>query len=345
MGFAFAGRHRRLVRIGSAMLLLSIAAVSIVVTAQTKQLRLVSTAWPPFTSQPGQPRFALDLVETGLGRAGVTATTTIVDADRYTSALLNGEFDGSAAAWKDPERERVLLYSQPYLENRLILVGRRGDGVPATTLAGLKGKRIAIVEGYSYGEIDNAGPTFVRSRSEEDSIGLLLKSEVDFALMDELVVQYIVKNYADEAKARLQFGSTPLLTRPLYLVVRRALPDAELIVNRFNAQLHGMIADHTYNRLLHMDWISADIDGDGLAEYVPQSDQPGRIPPQGAYQLFSRGQPSPQPQPQPGSTQQRFFIGGTVYDSWGAVPDRYKVEDSLHKDPSQQVVPIFRFRF
>ena len=343
MGFASAGRHRRFVRIGSAMLLLSIVAVSIVITAQTKQLRLVSTAWPPFTNQAGQPRFALDLVEAGLGRAGVTANTTIVEVARYTPALLNGEFDGSAAAWKDPERERVLLYSQPYLENRLILVGRRGGDVSATTLAGLKGKRIAIVEGYSYGEIENSGPTFVRSRGEEDSIGLLLKSTVDYALIDELVVQYIVNNYANEAKARLQFGSTSLLTRPLYLVVRRTLPDAELIVNRFNAQLQGMIADRTYNRLLHMDWISADIDGDGLVEYVSQSDQSGRVQPQGAYKLFSQGQPSAQPQPR--TTQQRFYIGGTVYDSWSAVPDRYKVEDPLHKDPSRGVIPIFRFTF
>jgi hypothetical protein len=266
-----------------------------------------------------------------------------VDAARYTPALLNGEFDGSAAAWKDPERERALLYSQPYLENRLILVGRRGTDVSATTLAGLKGKRLAIVEGYSYGEIENAGPTFVRSGSEEDSISQLLKSAVDYTLMDELVVQYIVSNYATEAKERLQFGSTALVTRPLYLVVRRTLPDAELIVNRFNAQLHGMIADRTYNRLLHMDWISADIDGDGIAEYVPQSEQSGRVQPQGAYQLFSSAQPSPQPQTV--TKQQRFYFGGTVYDSWSAVPDRYKVEDPLHKDPGRSVVPIFRFTF
>jgi polar amino acid transport system substrate-binding protein len=342
MGFTIAGRHR-LGRAGSAVLLSLIAAISIAVSAQTKQLRLVSTAWPPFTNQSGEPRFALDLVEAGLARAGVTASTTIVDAARYTPALLKGEFDGSAAAWKDPERERALLYSQPYLENRLILVGRRGDSVSATTLAGLKGKRLAIVEGYSYGEIENSGPTFVRSRSEEDSLALLLKSAVDYTLMDELVVHYIVLNYPEEAKSRLQIGSTPLITRPLYVVVRRTLPDAELIVNRFNAQLRGMIADRTYNRLLHMDWISADIDGDGRLEYVPQSDRPGRVQPQGAYTLFSSGKPSPQPAPP--ASQQRFFFGGTVYDSWSAVPDRYKVDDPLHKDPGKSVVPIFRFTF
>ena len=82
----------------SAVLLLSLAGGSLVVSGQTAQLRLVSTAWSPFTNEPGQPRFALDLVEAGLTRIGVKTTTTIVDAAQFTTALLSGKFDGSAAA-------------------------------------------------------------------------------------------------------------------------------------------------------------------------------------------------------------------------------------------------------
>jgi polar amino acid transport system substrate-binding protein len=323
------------------LFLISIAA-SLAVSAQTKQLRLVSTAWPPFTDQAGQPRFALDLVEAALGRFGLGSYTTIVDAAKFTPSLLSGQFDGSAAAWKDAERERVLLFSQPYLENRLILVARRGDDVSAASLAALKGRRIAIVEGYSYGDdVDNSGPVFVRSSSEEDSLKLLLTKAVDYTLMDDLVVQYIVSNHSTEAKTRLQVGSTPLVTRPLYLAVRRSLPDAETVVARFNAQLRGMIADRTYHRLLHVDWIRADVDGDGVAENVPRSDQPGRVEPSSSYVLMTTGQPSAQPR----GSEQRFYFGGTTYNSWAAVPDKYKVDDPLHKDPSQSVVPIFKFTF
>jgi polar amino acid transport system substrate-binding protein len=324
---------------GSAILLVSILTVSLVASAQTNQLRLVSTAWPPFTNEPGQPRFALDLVEAALGRIEISTKTTIVDAARFTPALLSGEFDGSAAAWKDAEREQVLLFSQPYLENRLILVGRRGGDVSAAALGDLPGKRIAIVEGFSYGPtIDGAGPTFVRSRSEEDSLKLLLSSAVDYALMDELVVQYIVSNHADEAQTRLQLGSTPLLTRPLYLAVRRTRPDAESIINRFNAQLRSMIADRTYHRLLHVAWIRADVDGDGVAEYVPYSDRPGPLEPQRAYTLFSTEKP---PSPS-GSTKPGFYVGGSIYSDWATVPDKYKVQDPW-PDFNRSTASIFRF--
>jgi len=95
------------------MLVLSCPALWLTATAQPAPLRLVSTAWPPFTNAAGQPRFALDLVEAGLGRIGVKSETTIVDDGQLTSLLLSGKFDGSAAVWKDAERERTLLFSQP----------------------------------------------------------------------------------------------------------------------------------------------------------------------------------------------------------------------------------------
>src|SRR5262249_5123900 len=170
---------------------LSLTAASGMLAAPNAPLRLVSTAWPPFTNAPKQPRLALDLVEAALGRIGVTSKTVIVSAPQYTSSLLSGLFDGSAAAWKDPDRERDLVLSQPYLENRLVLIGRRGSDVTAKALTDLKGKKVAIVDGYSYGQTsDPAGPQWIRSRGEEDSLSQLLKGVVDYTLMDELVINY-----------------------------------------------------------------------------------------------------------------------------------------------------------
>src|SRR5262245_16030556 len=109
------------------VLLLSLAWTGASLLGQSTQptpMRFVSTPWPPFTNEAGQPRFALDLVEAALGRIGLRATTTIVEPALFTPTLLSSAYDGSAAAWKDAERERSLVFSQPYLENRLILVAR-----------------------------------------------------------------------------------------------------------------------------------------------------------------------------------------------------------------------------
>ena len=118
-------------------------------------------------------------------------------------------------------------------------------------------------------------------------------------------------------------------------------PDAESIITRFNAELRSMIADRTYHRLLHVDWIRADLDGDGVAEYVPKSERAGPRRPQHAYDLFVTTDPQ---KPQPFSPNQRILIGGSVYDGWTTVPDRYKVEDPKRPDPNKATAGIFPFR-
>jgi polar amino acid transport system substrate-binding protein len=322
-----------------AAVLLLCGALSMIVSAQTAPLALVSTAWPPFTNAPGQPRFALDLVEAALGRISLNARISIVSAAQFTPSLLGGQFDGSAAAWRDPERERLLIFSQPYLENRLVLVARRGGDVSAGTLTDLKGRKIAIVEGYAYGdEVAGAGAIFVRSRGEEDSLSRLLNGSVDYTLMDELVVQYIMNNYPKESGARLQIGTTPLLKRGLFLALRRTRPDAESIVARFNAQLKGMIADGTYHRLLHVDWIQADINGDGKPVNVPESNKAGRSEPQHVYSLFS-GESTESPS----TTKPGFYVGGNIYRDWASVPDSYKEVNSQQPNPNRSSGTIFKF--
>jgi polar amino acid transport system substrate-binding protein len=308
-------------------------------SSQTGDLRLVSTAWSPFTNERGQPRFALDLVENALERIGLSARIEIVDPADFTSALLSGEFDGSPAAWKDAERERVLVFSQPYLENRLILVGRSGADVSAASLGALAGTRVAVVEGYSYGDaLDLSGAMLVRSRSEEDSLALLLAGKADYTLMDELVVQYLANNYPTEAKTRLTFGSRALVTRPLYFAVKRARPDAESIVTRFNEQLRTMIVDRTYHRVLHVSWISADVDGDGISEFVPASDQSGTAAPQRPYAMTTD-----QSKPAAPQEKSRFYVGGSIYPDWESVPNHYKTDDRQSPDTRGSSSPIFRF--
>lgn len=316
--------------------------VSPFLSAQLRPLELVSTAWAPFTNPPGQPRFALDVVEEALHRVPLSANTTIVNAPDYTTALLSGTFDGSAAAWKDAERERTLIFSQPYLENRLVLIGRRGADVSAKALGDLAGKRVAIVEGYSYGDaVHLAGPEFVKSLGEEDSLTKLLSGDVDYTLMDDLVVQYILSNYPKESEAKLQIGTVPLIRRELHLAIRRTRTDAESIITRFNDQLRGMVADRTYHRLLHVDWIRADITGDGIAENVPLTDRIGPKEPTRVYLLSS----SPTVKPETSTTKPGFYLGGTIYEDWASVPERYKDVNPQYPDPRQSTGSIFKFTF
>lgn len=311
--------------------------------AQATTLKLGATKWLPFTGAQGEPRVASTLTENALERAGYKSTTAFVPDGQLTPKLQHGEYDGSPAMWKSADREQYLLYSKAYLENRLVLVARKGGDVSAHSLKELKGKTVALVEGYAYGDAVTAATEthFVRGASAHDNLQALLAGKVDYALLEDLVVAYLFESQTKEASARLDAGKTPLVTRTLHFAVRKDLPDAQQIIDRFNDAIASMVGDGSYNKALQLAWIRADVDGDGQDELIPQGDHLGSAPPERSYALFSAstvaaatasvpkatGPAVPQAS---GSTLEpkplRFYVGGKYYDTWQEVPEKLRGE-------------------
>lgn len=306
--------------------------------AERPDVRLGSDTWPPFTNEAGETRLAIDLAHKALERAGMRADTTVVAWKDVLSGLHDGRFDGSAAIWRNAERETFLRFSEPYLENRLVLVGKRGSDASATSFADLGGKRVAVVEQYAYGEaVETAeGPRFVEGPSDQHNLQKLLGGEVDYMLVDELLIHYLVKSQQEEAARFLQIGRTPLVRRALHLAVRQDLPGAESVIERFNTEIREMLADGTYNVILRLDWIRADVDGDGVPEFVAADTQAGEAPPAVGYSILSTIPRKSQEVPD------RFVIEGHLYESWEVVPERYKAP-APPKDTVKPPPALLRF--
>ncbi len=306
---------RRALRVAVWLMMLPALALA----ADPRELRLASDTWPPFTDGPQGTRVALELVNTALERAGIRATTIIVDWKEVETGIRKSTFDGTAAMWRTEKRDEDIVFSEPYLENRLVLVGRKDSDVAATKMSDLAGKRVAAVGRYAYGdEVGQAvGVFFVNARNDQDSLTKLLAGEVDYMLVDELVVRYLLTYQHEDAATNLEIGTTPLALRTLHFALRRNLPDADDIIQAFNTQIDAMMADGTYSKILQVGWIRIDIDGDGRDELVPLGDT--AAPPSfgSVYDVFGK-EPDTPPE------KQRIFVAGSIYEGWDAVPDRYK---------------------
>jgi ABC-type amino acid transport substrate-binding protein len=302
--------------------------------AETSRLRLGSDTWPPFTNVAGKSRLAIDLVHEALRRAGVAEETTIAPWKDVTAGLADGRFDGSAAIWRSPDREKFLLYSKPYLENRLVLVGAKGSDVSAPGLGALTGKRVAVVEQYAYGEeVEGAeGPRFIQGQSDQENLTKLLGGDVDYMLVDDLLIRYLLEQQYEEARRRLAIGTTPLVLRTLHFAVRRDLPGAKAIIDGFNEQIDKMLADGTYNGILQLDWIRADVDHDGQPELVSRSKHAGTTAPTTGYTLLSSLSALPHESPVRFEVPKRYWVDGRVYENWDDVPERYKKPPRNEKD-------------
>ncbi len=308
------------------VLCLAVLLVALPTMATDKtELRLASDSWPPFTDNPLGQRVAVELVHTALERSGINATTTVIDWKDVERGLRKATYDGSAAMWRNAQRERDLLFSEPYLENRLVLIGRKGNEVKALHISDLAGKRVAAVGRYAYGdEIKKAdGVLFVNGRNDQDNLDKLLAGEVEYMLVDELVVRYLVASQPEAAAERLEIGTKVLARRMLHFVVRREVSGAEEIVAAFNREIREMMADGTYSEILQVGWIRVDVDGDGLFELVALGDRVGEMPPGTVYDVFGE---VPEETP---IEEQRVFVQGNIYKGWDAIPDAYKGPTSI----------------
>jgi hypothetical protein len=127
------------------------------------------------------------------------------------------------------------------------------------------------------------------------------------------------------------------VSRKLYFVLRKDLPGSKEIVERFNKEIRGMMADGSYHRALDVDWIWVDIDGDGASELVLRGTRAGLVEPEASYDVISGGGYSDvKPPPQ-------YVVNGVKYENWESVPDQYKVKVDRSSTYAEPVFPVFRF--
>lgn len=308
------------------LFLLLFLSFSMATQAQERTLKLSSDVWPPFTNVEDEKAIALDIVRTALERVNITTDYDIQEFTEVIEGINNGLYDGSAALWFSEERAESLLFSEPYLQNQLILVGRKGSDVNVSSVLELGNTRIGIVENYAYGKAEAPNVEFIKGRSDQQNLERLLTKKVDYIVVDALLIQYMLKYQINDVSEYLEIASTPLRTKTLHFGLSKKVKDAEQIMVQFNEEIEKMVADGTYHDILELNWIRMDVDGDGKYELVLDGDQAGLAPPNSSYDMFYN---------ESDTNNNRYYINGQVYENWEDVPDDIKV-------PMPEMEPAYR---
>jgi len=315
-------------------------------------LQLASTVWPPFTDIAGRDRIAIDIVETALGQIGYRVEAHILPNGELTKALRQKIFDGSFALWNSQKREEFLLYSRPYLENRLVLVSRKESVLDVDNFSMLANKKIGIVAGYAYGPVlrKQLDLFLYEGDDHNENLKKLLAGELDGILVDEVVAHTLIEHYPEKTRKLLHISDKVLLTRTLHLALQKSLPHAQEIIDRFNRQLTTLISSGEYNQILGFRWILADIDGDGIKECILGNGYlTGNDAPQKTYNLFrldlshldNPGDSGPDTvkDRQPGKSNEniQFWIEGKKYEDWERIPEKYKHPEPKSHEKTDEI--------
>ncbi len=304
-------------------ILLLLVILSIQGSSQTTELILASDVWPPFTNIESKKTFATDLVTEALNRIDIKTKIEIVVFEDILKGINSGDFDGSAALWINEERKKNYIFSIPYLHNQLMLVGKKGSNVSASSFSELSGKRIGVIEHYAYGidESDAEKINFVRGSSDQQNLERLLSDQIDYMLVDALLIQYLLKFQVNDVSEFLEIGLTPIVVKSLHFALSKNVPDAQKIMILFNEEIQKMIADGSYHKVLELNWIQADLDGDGKMELILNCQTAGKEEPRNVYSIYT----SPSPNYQD-TTAKGYYIVGNYYSCWDDIPQQYKNE-------------------
>ncbi|GAB7078423.1 transporter substrate-binding domain-containing protein [Megalodesulfovibrio paquesii] len=209
-------------------------------------LRVAATKdWPPFEYQDPSGRYAgisADVFRLVARRLGLNAEFTVESWPVLQQKLEQGEVDVVPGMSPTPEREAQFLFSTPYLSSLI------GIWVPEANarvhgLADLKGKKVAVEEGYFMAEVlTREHPDIVQQvvPSSLEAIKAVAIGKADAYLGPHAVAAYLIDRYMirgvklagylDQTPLQLAFGvrkELPLL-RDILQKGLESIPDQEI---------------------------------------------------------------------------------------------------------------------
>jgi hypothetical protein len=271
------------------------------------------------------------LVQEALYRRNINSDIEFDKWKDVMNKIDGGELDGSPALWESPERMEKYFFSKPYLYSQLVLVGRKGSDVGATSFKDLEGKKIGIVQDYAYGDFEGRDKVeLIDGKGNQNNLEKLLSGDIEYMLVDALIIQYMLKYQLNDVTAHLAIGQRPLMTKSLHLGLRKNVENAESILREFDEEIAEMIADGTFNEILELNWIQADVDGDGVVELVLGGDLAGTSAPQNIYGLMMDESYRQKNEPK------QYYVDGKLYESWDDIPKSYKLDLPKDDIPSEE---------
>lgn len=244
-------RHR-LIRGLLLALLASILAIAPVqqeraVAAETVKLGIGD--WPPYFAQNLKHGGSFAYIVTqAFGAAGYGVSDTFLPWKRALAMAQSGELDGSPG-WKvTDERRKSFLFSDPVIVSTSVFFHLKSAAISWHSLDDLKGKRIGVTAGYSYGPAFDAAvqdKRLVTDAAEDDltAFKMLLGGRTDLLVMNRDVGLDIMHRALTSSQAgTLTYEPQPIDEQPSYLMIAKSCPRAAQLIADFNRGLANIKA-------------------------------------------------------------------------------------------------------
>ena len=215
-------------------------------------LTIVASQWPPYVDQSmAKNGLAMEIVFSAFERAGYQPDIRIETWPRALEGLEIGIYDVVGTVWKTPEREELLVFSDPYWINQIRFIKKKNLEVRYDNLDDLSGYVIGTIKDYAYGEEFVSSRTLIKIPQNHiiQNLSKLHEGDIDLTLGDEISIRYELNQYMKSSISEFEFLEKPLARRDLYIAVSKQNPRAEQIVSDFNRALLEMKRDGSFDAI------------------------------------------------------------------------------------------------
>ncbi len=218
-------------------------------------LRLVTAAWPPYVyEQDGLPAGvdAEILAEVGR-RLKRELKIEFLPWDNCIDMVKTRDADGIFSLNRTPEREGFLAYPEEHnFDSASVFFARKDSPIVFERFSDLVGRRIGIIEGYSYegGFTQTSGIHLEPASSDETNLKRLVSGAIDLAVADRLVGLHLARGLG--LREALDPLPKPLNSTKTFLAFSRAVgeDEARKRASAYTEALAAMKRDGTWQRIL-----------------------------------------------------------------------------------------------
>lgn len=217
-------------------------------------IKLMANTSPPYADKKlPEQGLAPELVRHIFARTDYSPEISIENWSRAVEGAKLGVYDGLAAAWYSAEREESMLFSEPYLQSKLIILKLRANQRNYLTLEQLAGGRLGVRADYAYGvdfgAIENL--TLVEENHLIQNLLNLLNGSVDFVIGDRRTIVMQLHEYLGDQVNKFQVLKIELPGVERHVAVSRSLAGHEKIIADFNRALAETRQDGSLDAIIN----------------------------------------------------------------------------------------------
>ncbi|WP_018690704.1 substrate-binding periplasmic protein [Algicola sagamiensis] len=208
---------------------------------------LTNGEWPPFLGKTiPKHGSSSDIVVQAFDKVGIKVKFEFYPWKRAIVYVENGEKDGSLVWQKNPEREKLLYFSDPVLVSKEVFFHLKGIGFSWKTYDDIAAKKLKVgaAIGYSYSEeFANAEKSkkinVKRVTKDLQNLQLLLGGRIDVAVINEFVGYEILrKNFKPEEIEKVtHYKDVPVNVSSYSLILSKKIPANKERIEKFNQGL------------------------------------------------------------------------------------------------------------